>query len=108
LPGLTLQGERRSLRDLAYETLRDAIVRAKIAPGAAVTEERLAQARAQARKSLHGAKPQEAGRILRIAIAAPTRPATIRPASTGPSSRVSETTTTLGMADSAEKRAKPV
>jgi DNA-binding GntR family transcriptional regulator len=39
---LSLQGERRSLRDLAYETLRDAIVRAKIAPGAAVTEERLA------------------------------------------------------------------
>ena len=42
------------------------------------------------------------------AIAAPTRPATMRPASTGPSSRVSETTTTLGIADSAEKRAKPV
>ena len=42
------------------------------------------------------------------AIAAPTRPATIRPARTGPSSRVIETTTTLGIADSAEKRAKPV
>ena len=32
------------------------------------------------------------------AMAAPTRPATMRPASTGPSSRVSDTTTTLGMA----------
>jgi len=42
------------------------------------------------------------------AIAAPMRPATMRPASTGPSSRVSETTTTFGMALSAEKRAKPV
>ena len=42
------------------------------------------------------------------AIAAPIRPATIKPASTGPSSRVIETTTTWGMALSAEKRAKPV
>jgi len=42
------------------------------------------------------------------AMAAPTRPATIRPAKTGPSSRVIETTTTLGIALSAEKRAKPV
>src|ERR1700754_771726 len=37
----------------------------------------LAQARAQARKSLHGAKPQEAGRILRIAIAADGRSARV-------------------------------
>ena len=36
------------------------------------------------------------------------RPATIRPARTGPSSRVIETMTTLGIALSAEKRAKPV
>jgi DNA-binding GntR family transcriptional regulator len=42
LAGLSLQGERRSLRDLVYGTLREAIVRAKIAPGAAVTEEGLA------------------------------------------------------------------
>ncbi len=42
------------------------------------------------------------------AIAAPTLPATMRAASTGPSSRVSDTTTMLGMADLAEKRAKPV
>ena len=42
------------------------------------------------------------------AMAAPTRPATIRPASTGPSSRVSETTTMVGMALSAWKREKPV
>jgi hypothetical protein len=42
------------------------------------------------------------------AIDAPTRPATMRPASTGPSSRVIDTMTTLGMALSAEKRAKPV
>jgi len=42
------------------------------------------------------------------AIAAPTRPATMSAVSTGPSSRVSDTTTTLGMADSAENRAKPV
>ena len=42
------------------------------------------------------------------AMEAPTRPATMRPASTGPSSRVMETTTTFGMALSAEKRAKPV
>jgi len=42
LPDLSLQGERRSLRDLAYRTLRDAIVRTQIAPGAPVTEEKLA------------------------------------------------------------------
>lgn len=42
MPDLSLQGERRSLRDLAYRTLRDAIVRTQIAPGAPVTEEKLA------------------------------------------------------------------
>ena len=42
------------------------------------------------------------------AMAAPTRPATISPARTGPSSRVIEMTTTLATAPSAEKRAKPV
>ena len=42
------------------------------------------------------------------AMAAPTRPATIRPAITGPSSRVIDSTTTLGIALSALKRAKPV
>ena len=42
------------------------------------------------------------------AIAAPMRPATISPASTGPSSRVIDSTTTLATAPSAEKRAKPV
>lgn len=42
MAGLSLRGERRSLRDLVYGTLREAIVRTKIAPGAAVTEERLA------------------------------------------------------------------
>ena len=42
------------------------------------------------------------------AIAAPTRPATINPASTGPSSRVTDSTTTFATAPSAEKRAKPV
>ncbi|MQA80929.1 MAG: FCD domain-containing protein [Streptosporangiales bacterium] len=40
--GLSLQGERRSLRDLAYGTLRDAIVRTRIAPGAPITEEKIA------------------------------------------------------------------
>ena len=43
------------------------------------------------------------------AIAAPMRPATIRPASTGPSSRVIDSTTTVGDgAFGADKRAKPV
>ena len=42
------------------------------------------------------------------AIAAPMRPATIRPAITGPSSRQIDSTTTLGIAVSALKRAKPV
>ena len=42
------------------------------------------------------------------AIEAPTRPATIRPVSTGPSSRVIETTTTFGIAASALNRLKPV
>ncbi len=42
------------------------------------------------------------------AIAAPTRPATISPASTGPSSRVTDSTTRLATALSAEKRARPV
>lgn len=42
MPDLSLQGERRSLRDLAYRTLRDAIVRTQLAPGAPVTEEKLA------------------------------------------------------------------
>lgn len=39
---LSLQGERRSLRDLAYGTLREAIVRARFEPGASITEEQLA------------------------------------------------------------------
>ncbi|HEY1700159.1 MAG TPA: GntR family transcriptional regulator [Trebonia sp.] len=39
---LSLRGERRNLRDLAYESLRDAIIRARLTPGAAVTEEQLA------------------------------------------------------------------
>ena len=42
------------------------------------------------------------------AIAAPTRPATMRAARTGPSSRVIEMTTTVATAPSAWKRAKPV
>jgi hypothetical protein len=42
------------------------------------------------------------------AIAAPMRPATISPASTGPSSRVTLRMTTEAMALSALKRAKPV
>jgi DNA-binding GntR family transcriptional regulator len=42
LPELSLQGERRSLRDLAYSTLREAIVRTRIAPGEPITEEKLA------------------------------------------------------------------
>jgi len=42
------------------------------------------------------------------AMAAPTRPATISPARTGPSSRVTDSTTTLATAPSAEKREKPV
>ena len=42
------------------------------------------------------------------AIAAPTRPATISPASTGPSSRVTDSTTRLATAPWAENRAKPV
>ena len=41
------------------------------------------------------------------AIEAPMRPATISPASTGPSSRVIESTTTIATAPSAWKRAKP-
>ena len=40
---LSLRGERRSLRDLAYVTLRDAIVQARLAPGERVTEERLSE-----------------------------------------------------------------
>ena len=42
------------------------------------------------------------------AMAAPTRPATIRPASTGPSSRVMDSTTRLATALSALKRDRPV
>ena len=42
------------------------------------------------------------------AMAAPMRPATISPASTGPSSRVTDSTTRLAIALSAEKREKPV
>jgi hypothetical protein len=42
------------------------------------------------------------------AIDAPMRPATIKPAITGPSSRVIDNTTTVATAPSAEKRAKPV
>ncbi len=42
------------------------------------------------------------------AMAAPMRPATISPAITGPSSRVTDSTTTVATALSAEKRAKPV
>ena len=42
------------------------------------------------------------------AIAAPIRPATISPASTGPNSRVMDRTTTSATAPSAEKRANPV
>ena len=40
--------------------------------------------------------------------AAPIRPATISPASTGPNSRVIDSTTTFATAPSALKRAKPV
>ena len=42
------------------------------------------------------------------AMEAPIRPDTIKPASTGPSSRVIESTTTLATAPSALNRAKPV
>jgi hypothetical protein len=42
------------------------------------------------------------------AIEAPTRPATISPASTGPSSRVIDSTTIVATALSASKREKPV
>ena len=42
------------------------------------------------------------------ALAAPTRPATISPASTGPSSRTTDNTTMPAMALSAPKREKPV
>ena len=42
------------------------------------------------------------------AIAAPTRPATISPASTGPNSRVTDSTTKDAMALSAENRDSPV
>jgi DNA-binding GntR family transcriptional regulator len=39
LTRLTLQGERRSLRDLAYSSLRAAIIDLQIAPGESLTEE---------------------------------------------------------------------
>ena len=42
------------------------------------------------------------------AIEAPMRPATMSPARTGPSSRVTDSTTTVATVSSAEKRAKPV
>ena len=42
------------------------------------------------------------------AIAAPTRPATIRPAITGPSSRTTESTTMSAIADWALNRENPV
>ena len=41
-------------------------------------------------------------------MAAPTRPATISPASTGPSSRVMDSTTMVGIASGASNREKPV
>lgn len=39
---LSLRGQRRNLRDLAYDSLRDAIIRARLEPGGAITEEQLA------------------------------------------------------------------
>ena len=43
-----------------------------------------------------------------VAIAAPTRPATISPAMTGPNSRVTDSTTTVATAPSALNRLNPV
>ena len=55
-------------------------------------------------------EPYDAARCLEISAAmeAPMRPATINPAKTGPSSRVTDSTTTVATVSSAENRAKPV